>query len=1429
MFPRNIFLPLFALASVATPAVATGNFCRTEPGPAAQAAYEDFEAGKRAEACEALQEQIHSGSRDPWAYRQAAICANSVEGFQQSFERLIEHGFGRGPLALWGRAYLAYLREDLVHAEELTRQALQKEPQFPIAWNLLGVLLEKKGQVTESIAAYEQALETAPDFEMSRSNLRGVVANRLTSLLSSLKNQPPSSKDLPTAKMDPGAVLTSLYHPSSDSHGPNNAFREAHLLIGKLSARLGKATAWLQEGRVLNFLGLPDHALTVFRWARDEAKSHDDLPTMAYAWIEEGFIQYKDGAFPPASQAFHQAAMIWERLGDSLWGAFALQNQATANLPLGKNKQALELFRRARALYREVDNAKGQGDAWLGEGKALSYMGDYPAALAAYEEARGFYRQLGLLQEEANSWHREAESLVDLAEFEQALEAALQAKLLYGKHGRPAQHGSSWLQEAKIRLAMADVAGARSAVQEARALAPPSKAARENLRRLAHLRKDQGRTFERVGQLRESDPEGEVVWDESQPNLEPEDAGLIHLARAQILFEYLDEASEAAQVGEMIAELYAELGEEELAIVHFEEAARKYELANDLTEAALGWQEAAKIQEGLGQQSSAVDSLDKAASLFSLAGSPELAGEILLQRRAELQLQVGDYHGAVATLQRAQAEFEAVGDGRAIEALTLEVFIRALRGDQEPPVAIQRRKLQEERAALTAAWLIGRANHSIMTGNLQTGIRQLESAAQVASELDDRSSHFKIWVFMTRGRTLIAIPRLREAVLAFRAARQLALSSENHADAAQAWSAECNALTRTGAANEAEACWQGYEAEGFQPVPDQQERIGVLPFDLKITSKTFDNPQEVDQLREKSESLGIDLLSNMATLYRVGELFDRGEVDKALRIFNSVERSELKESDLLLALWHFAAGFVEFAESGYQEPTQIEERDLLAILGHLRSARRLLETSVRRGLVTRAQKAELLSGLPNLNEVLVHALWLTRSPEEVVAEAESGRARTFLDALNRNEATDEGGRGVLADLQEQRAKVEADLADLEEKIRQAGRTEKDVLSEQRRALDRKLDLIRFEELLAEENGSPGASPSSLNAIWQTVDQIGPVVYYYWLGDAVEGAAIGLLLLPGEREIHSTMVMPPGEHPDPVEYIEEANLSLANPIMGAEGVQGYRSILPFPDKLPPDGPLVIIPHGPLHQLPFAALLDEQGVPLGRRYQLTLAPSLSILGNIVRRDGLGEREAPDLAERRALLVASGRGLGLPVDEVREVANLFVPNQTTILDAQQATVDAYRSHAPKARQILIASKAVVVADSQRRSYIELSRADEHDSRLTAAEVASVPIDADLVTLAACDTAHSEPLLNDEHLDLSRAFLLAGSSAVLATRWKVPESYGTSLFLEDFYRIYLAGGPNGDGLRKDEALRQARTLSIERGDPTQIWAAWVLIGEGR
>jgi CHAT domain-containing protein len=252
-------------------------------------------------------------------------------------------------------------------------------------------------------------------------------------------------------------------------------------------------------------------------------------------------------------------------------------------------------------------------------------------------------------------------------------------------------------------------------------------------------------------------------------------------------------------------------------------------------------------------------------------------------------------------------------------------------------------------------------------------------------------------------------------------------------------------------------------------------------------------------------------------------------------------------------------------------------------------------------------------------------------------------------------------------------------------------------------------------------------------------------------------------------------------------------------------------------------LVLVPHGPLHELPFEALLDPAGKRLFERWHVSVTPSASALD--FARHGHATPSPDDFF----LAFSSGVGLSHPAEEITKISGFFGANQA-IFHPTEAAYQSYEKLATRARHLLISTRGVHTEGSRTETYLELQPTPEvHDSRLSAAEISTIPLQAELVTLAACDTSAGQALLSDERLDLTRSFLIARAAAVLATRWKVPEDTATSRFLADFYRAYRMGGQHGTGMRKDEALTEARRLSRERGDPAQVWAAWVLVGDAR
>src|SRR5262249_37697367 len=122
------------------------------------------------------------------------------------------------------------------------------------------------------------------------------------------------------------------------------------------------------------------------------------------------------------------------------------------------------------------------------------------------------------------------------------------------------------------------------------------------------------------------------------------------------------------------------------------------------------------------------------------------------------------------------------------------------------------------------------------------------------------------------------------------------------------------------------------------------------------------------------------------------------------------------------------------------------------------------------------------------------------------------------------------------------------------------------------------------------------------------------------------------------------------------------------------------------------------------------------------------------------------------------------------------------------------------------------------------------------------SVRLDAELVTLSACDTALGREMGGEGLLGLTRAFQYAGARSVLASLWKVSDA-STAVLMERFYAGLHEGLPKDEALRAaqlallqsaaqplDGGLRAANeTAAGSEGADPFFWAGFVLAGDWR
>ena len=241
---------------------------------------------------------------------------------------------------------------------------------------------------------------------------------------------------------------------------------------------------------------------------------------------------------------------------------------------------------------------------------------------------------------------------------------------------------------------------------------------------------------------------------------------------------------------------------------------------------------------------------------------------------------------------------------------------------------------------------------------------------------------------------------------------------------------------------------------------------------------------------------------------------------------------------------------------------------------------------------------------------------------------------------------------------------------------------------------------------------------------------------------------------------------------------------------------------------------LVPHGPLHYLPLHALTVD-GRYLIERNPVCYAPSASVM-KYCKAKRTGRRE-------RALVVGDSRGdLAHAREEALTVAGFFGARPYLREEATKATIRDLLVREGETLDVLhLACHGRFDAEDALRSGILLAPgpndAEDLDATLTAEELLTYRMRADLVTLSACDSGVNEQRPGDELIGLTRALIYAGTPSVIVSLWHV-DDLSASLLMRGFYR-HLLQPPGTASASKAHAL-QAAQLEVMRYSARQVIA---------
>jgi hypothetical protein len=450
------------------------------------------------------------------------------------------------------------------------------------------------------------------------------------------------------------------------------------------------------------------------------------------------------------------------------------------------------------------------------------------------------------------------------------------------------------------------------------------------------------------------------------------------------------------------------------------------------------------------------------------------------------------------------------------------------------------------------------------------------------------------------------------------------------------------------------------------------------------------------------------------------------------------------------------------------------------------------------------------------------------------------RARSLLDVLNRSRQRPDPALPALAGrkaLLKELSAVQRQLMDptLPANTRQAALDRLDELESRDRETERQI-------ALAARTRNAAPSFATLEALQAALaDDEALLSFQIGIRETYEGEFGGSAwLVVVTRRGPSVYEIPDRSHFAPIVPMFTGLLAAPHAVEAVPAARLYHDV--FGDAL--EGlpaavnKLIVIPDGPLVQLPFEALRPAPGAaPIASRYEIAVAPSATLWLHwretaaepsarralVLADPELDHSLSSDASARQAMLQQGLRVGRLPYARQESRAIERHLGDVDVMIGPSASEAVLKARDPQ-QYALLHFAAHAVSDEARpeRSAVLLSAgSDAEDGLLQAREIQQLDLRGRIVVLSACETA-AGPLLNGEGvLSLARAFFEAGARTVIGTRWPIRDRDAAMLF-DRFY------GELGAGASLSGALARAEREAIAERLPAAAWSSVILLGDG-
>jgi len=250
-------------------------------------------------------------------------------------------------------------------------------------------------------------------------------------------------------------------------------------------------------------------------------------------------------------------------------------------------------------------------------------------------------------------------------------------------------------------------------------------------------------------------------------------------------------------------------------------------------------------------------------------------------------------------------------------------------------------------------------------------------------------------------------------------------------------------------------------------------------------------------------------------------------------------------------------------------------------------------------------------------------------------------------------------------------------------------------------------------------------------------------------------------------------------------------------------------------------LLIIPDGFLQTIPFGAFNTKENstIYLLEKFSISYVNSATLKSQLQSRN----KNNPNLLAFAPNFDISDDFSTLPNNstEVKHISGFF--NGKTLI-GKDATLQNFNNQLKNYGIIHLATHAVTNDNIPEYSFLAFTPNKEEEYLMYINDLYAIELNADLVTLSACETGVGELKKGEGSISLARAFFYSGARSLVNTLWNINDK-SSSEIMGNFYEKLA------NGKQKDVALQEAKLGFIKKNKETGLthpyyWSSFIVQG---